>query len=187
MFVKSCTELPVAFDAVRAALLRPPQSWLDGAAAEAGRHADALLLDVGLEVRGHELTRCARLEVGEPVASDRVVSLPIRLRVERDPGLFPSFEGTLDAAWLGAGRTHLALAAQYDPPFGAVGRIADRALLHRVAEVIAQRLLETVAHGLASGDHRAALSGAGSLANEAAPGRARWPWPAPPGIAAGSE
>jgi hypothetical protein len=148
MFLKTYTELPVEFEVVRAALLRHPRTWLEGTAAEAERHAGALLVDVGLELHGQELTRRARLELGSPIATDRVVSLPLRLRAERHAGLFPALEGTLDAAWLGPGRTHLALAAQYEPPFGAAGRVADRALLHRVAEAVARRLLSAIVQGV---------------------------------------
>jgi hypothetical protein len=148
MFLKSVTELEVDFDDVRAAMLGDPHGWLAGLAAAAGDEGDQLLVDVGLEVGGHELSRRARLEVGEPLTTDRVALLPLRLGVEDHERLFPSLEGSLDAAWLGPGRTHLALAATYEPPFGIVGRAVDRTLLHRVAEAVAQRFLEAVAREL---------------------------------------
>jgi hypothetical protein len=148
MFLKSVTELAVDFDEVRAAMLRPPRRWLDGLADVAGDESDRLLVDVGLAVRGRELSRRARLEVGEAVTTDRVVSLPLRMHVEEKERLFPTLDGSLDAAWLGPGRTHLALLAQYEPPFGVVGRAADRALLHRVTEAVTQRFLEAVAREL---------------------------------------
>jgi hypothetical protein len=148
MFLKSVTEMEVDFDDVRAAMLGDPRSWLAGPAAEAGNAGDRLLLDVGLRVGGREASRRARLEMGEPMTTDRVALLPLRLGVEDQQGLFPSLEGSLDAAWLGPGRTHLALTATYDPPIGVGGRAADRALLHRVAEAVAQRFLEAVARDL---------------------------------------
>jgi hypothetical protein len=151
MFLKSVTELPVDFAEVRAAMLRDPRQWLSGLAAAAGDEGDRLLVEVGLEVRGHEVSRPAWLEVGEPMTTDRVVLLPVRLRSEEHEGLFPTLEGSLDAAWLGRGRTHLALTASYEPPFGVVGRTVDRALLHRVAEAVAQRFLEAVGRELAAG------------------------------------
>jgi hypothetical protein len=145
MFLKSVTELAVDFDDVRAAMLRRPRGWLAGPAAAAEDDGNRLLVDVGLQVGGHEISRRATLEVGEPMLTDRVVLLPLRLRVEDHQRLFPSLEGSLDAAWLGPGHTHLALTASYEPPFGVVGRAVDRALLHRVAEAVAQRFLEAVA------------------------------------------
>src|SRR5262245_28867299 len=148
MFLKSVTELAVDFDDVRAAMLRRPHEWLAGPAAVAEADGDRLLVDVGLQVGGHEIGPRATLEVGEPMLTDRVVLLPLRLRVEDHQRLFPSLEGSLDAAWLGPGRTHLALTASYEPPFGVVGRAVDRALLHRVAEAVAQRFLEAAAREL---------------------------------------
>ncbi len=150
MFLKSYTELRLDFATVRNAMLLRPPRWLDGlmdAAEEDGEH---LLTEVGLSVGGHELRRRAWLEVGDPITSERVASLPFRMRVQDHERLFPALEGTLDAAWLGPGRTHLALSAQYEPPFGAIGKIVDRTLLHRVAEVVAQRFLGRAAQHLAS-------------------------------------
>lgn len=151
MFLKSYTELPVSFDEVRTAMLRHPHRWLSGLADAAERDGDRLLVEVGLEVGGRGLSHAAWLEVGVPITTDRIVSLPIRLHTEGHERLFPSLEGSLDAAWLGSGRTHLALTAQYDPPFGILGQAIDRALLHRVAEAVGRRFLESAAERLMSG------------------------------------
>lgn len=148
MFMKAVTEVEVDFDEVRAAMLSDPRVWLASLAAAAEHDGDRLLVDVGLRVVGQEVRRRAGLEVGEPMTADRVVLLPLRLRVEEHERLFPSLEGSLDAAWLGAGRTHLALTVSYEPPFGVVGKAVDRALLHRVAEAVAQRFLEAIAREL---------------------------------------
>lgn len=148
MFMKSVTEVDVGFDEVCTAMQGDPRGWLARLAAAAEDDGDRLLVDVGLQVGGHEVSRRAGLEVGEPMTADRVLLLPLRLRVEEHERLFPSLEGSLDAAWLGPGRTHLALTANYEPPFGVVGRAVDRALLHRVAEAVAQRFLEAVGREL---------------------------------------
>ena len=150
VFLKSHTDVNLDFEAVRPAMLLHPPRWLDGLMDAAEEDGERLLVQVGLSVGGHELSRRARLEAGFPIATERVVSLPLRMRVEDHERLFPILEGTLDAAWLGPGLTHLALAMQYEPPLGVVGRVVDRALLHRVAEVVAQRFLENAARHLAS-------------------------------------
>ena len=159
MFVKSVTEVDVDFEDVRAAMLSDPRAWLANIAATAGEDSDRLLVDVGLQVAGREVSRRAGLDVGEPMTADRVVLLPLRLRIEEHERLFPSLDGSLDAAWLGPGRTHLALTAGYEPPFGVVGRAVDRALLHRVAEAVAQRFLEAAAREL---ETRRLISSAGA-------------------------
>lgn len=148
MFLKSYTELAADFDRVQTALVRQPRPWLAGMAAEVERDGERLLADVGLELGGVQLEGATHLDVGEPAEAGRVTSLPLRLRVDERDRRFPAMEGTLDAAWLGEGRTHLALSLQYEPPSGLGGRTIDRALLHRVAEAIAGQLLERVAAGL---------------------------------------
>jgi hypothetical protein len=148
VFLKSYTELPVSFERVRAAMRQRPREWLANPAADAGRDGQRMLVEVGLEVRSRPVSRPAWLEVGEPVTGERFALLPLRLGVEDQEGLFPTFVGSLDAAWLGAGRTQLALSAQYEPPFGLLGRAADRTLLHRVAEAVAHHFLQEVAERL---------------------------------------
>jgi hypothetical protein len=44
----------------------------------------------------------------------------------------------------------LGLSASYESPLGLVGQIADRTLLHRIAEVTVKDLLENVAKRIAS-------------------------------------
>ncbi len=151
MFLKSVTELELDFDDVRAAMLDHPHAWLAGLAAAAGDDGDRLLVDVGLQVGGHEVSHRARLELGRPMTTDRVVLLPLQVRFDDHQRLLPSLDGSLDLAWLGPGRTHLALTVTYEPPFGIVGQAVDRTLLHRVAEAVAQRFLESVARELEAG------------------------------------
>jgi hypothetical protein len=146
MFLKSHVELAVDFDSVRAAMLRRPHVWLDGLVEAAQRDRAQLLDACHLEWGGG----CpARLDVGQPVTTDRVASLPLRFR-GGDPGWPLAAEGSLDAAWLGRGRTHLALAAQYDAGAARSWPPVDRALVHRVAETVASRFLLTVAARLAT-------------------------------------
>ena len=149
MFLKSYTEIGLPFGEVRDTMARQPRLWLDGLAAAAEQDGRRLLVEVGLEVHGHDVSRLAWLEVGEPVTTGRVSALPFRLLINGG-ALFPELEGTIDAAWLGADRTHLALAAQYEPPLGPLGRAIDRTLLHRVAEAVARRFLDTFARRLAA-------------------------------------
>jgi len=148
MFLKSYTELAADFDRVQIALAREPRPWLSGMAEEVERDGERLLADVGLELGGHQPEGAAHLDVGEPARAGQVTSLPLRLRVDERDRPFPSMEGTLDAAWLGEGRTYLALSLQYEAPSRLSRRAVDRALLHRVAEAIAGQLLGRVAAGL---------------------------------------
>jgi hypothetical protein len=148
MFLKTVTELAADFHDVRPAMLRDPREWLAGLGAEAAEEGDRLVVQVGLDVAGRQVGGRAELEVGEPMTTGRVVILPVRLRARDHRRLFPTMEGSLDIAWLGRERTYLSLGLTYEPPLGVVGRTADRALLHRVAETVAQRFLQAVANEL---------------------------------------
>ena len=149
MFLKTVTELPVEFDVVRASMTGASRRWLTGLAEAAAEDHDRLLVEVGLTVAGRDVTGTARLEMGRAVAlGECVLSLPFQLRMTGHAGLFPELDGGVDAAWLGPRRTHLALTAQYEPPMGVLGRAADGMLLHRVAELIAQRFLDGIADHL---------------------------------------
>jgi hypothetical protein len=166
MFLKSHVELAVDFDAVRAAMLRGPAVWLDGLAQLAERDRAQLLAACRLEGGGP----ChPRLDVGQPISTDRVVSLPLRLQAAEPPAALCALEGSLDAAWLGAGRTHLAFQAQYPAHAGLALPPVDRALLHRVAETVASRFLRTVGRRLAEGcgvDQSSATSAVSSPVGE---------------------
>ena len=48
--------------------------------------------------------------------------------------LLPKLEADLEVGALGPARTQLAIGVRYRPPLGRLGRVADRVLLHRVAE-----------------------------------------------------
>jgi hypothetical protein len=86
-----------------------------------------------------------RVTVGEPLHATRVTSLPIVLADGVTGRMIPALDGSLDAAWLGPGRTQLALSLHYEPPASLADRGLDRALLHRVIEVVAHRALVDVA------------------------------------------
>jgi hypothetical protein len=147
MFLKSVTELAVDFRDVRVAMLSEPRGWLARLAEAAGDDGDQLLLHVGL-AGGHEAGHGGRLEVGDAMTTDQVAMLPLHIQVADEKRLFPSLEGSLDAGWLGCGRTHLAVSATYEPAFGLASELVDRTLFHRVAEAVVQRFLEAVAQEL---------------------------------------
>jgi hypothetical protein len=157
MFLKSHTDVAVRFVVVRDVLVRCPTGWLGEAALDTKQHAEQLLVDVGLDAllgMGRSGQR-VHVDVGEAISTDRLASLPIRLRVEEGGRVVRSLDGSLDAAWLGSDRTHLALSAQYDLPVAMFEGYLDRALLHRVAESASQRFVETAAqHFVETAAHR---------------------------------
>jgi hypothetical protein len=84
------------------------------------------------------------VEIGASKTTAGLLFLPIRWRSATEAGLFPTLEGELEVAALGSARTQLGLSANYEPPLGLMGKIADRALFHRVAEVTVKDFLEGI-------------------------------------------
>ena len=130
------------------ALARDPREWLPGLAKRANHQGDMLLAEVGFG----EVVRIKRtvvVELGDSVRSGSKIVFPLRWVASGASGLFPSLDADLEVAPLRPGRTQLAMSARYDPPFGAMGRAIDRAVLSRVAEATLKDFLDQVAEMIA--------------------------------------
>jgi len=144
VFVRSFVEIAGPYPEVREALLHDVGSWLPGLADSAGASGEARMADVGF---GHSMRvdRTVAVEVGTPIPDDGRTLVPIRWRPESREALFPALDGEIEAAPVGAASTQLSMTARYTPPFGLLGRVADRALLHRVAEATVKDFVDNVA------------------------------------------
>ncbi len=143
MFARYYIELPLSAGDVERALTRAPESWVPGLAREADGRGTRLLAEVGFGEHAR-VERNVEIELGAPVRMAQKTLLPIRWKAADSPGLFPSLEADLEVAPIGPRRTQLAISARYVPPFGAVGRAMDRALLHRVAEATLKDFVDGV-------------------------------------------
>jgi hypothetical protein len=144
VFVRSFLEIDHPYAEVRGALLHDVGSWLPGLADSAGASGEARMADVGFG-RAMRLDRTVTVELGTPIQDEGRTLVPIRWRPESREALFPALEGEIEAAPVGADRTQLSMTARYTPPFGLLGRVADRALLHRVAEATVKDFVDNVA------------------------------------------
>lgn len=152
MYLRTYVDVSLDFEEVRAGMLRDrPPSCLDGAAEAAEKACADLLARAGLRTYWRLPTWPTAVEAAAPITTDRLASLPLCLHAGQ---AVLSRLATLDAGWLGAGRTHLSLSMTYDtPPDSARGhdvlsQFRDRALLHRVYEAVALRYLDSVAENL---------------------------------------
>ena len=120
------------------------ENWLPDMAKEANGHGDRLLSELGFGVGSRRIRKRITVEIGAPRASAGLMFMPIRWHAASDAGLFPTLEGELEIAALGSNRTQLGLSANYEPPLGLFGKIADRALFHRAAEVTVKDFLDRI-------------------------------------------
>jgi hypothetical protein len=154
MFVRYYADLAAPFAEVEARLLDAPERWLPGLLEEAEGRGSTLLAEIGFAV-GEErrIDKEVELRIGEPYRIPGKTVLPITWSATGTQELFPSLEGDLEIAALGEHRSQLALSARYKPPLGAVGRVLDRALLHRVAEATVKDFVDRVVEAVGASTH----------------------------------
>lgn len=151
MFVRYFLDLDDPFENVEAALLADPSSWVPGLAREAEDLGQRLLAEVGFAVNeDRRVDKEVEISFGEPYRALTRTRLPMSWNATGAKQLFPSLEADLEVAGMGASRTQLSISARYRPPLGPLGRILDRALLHRVAEATIKDFLDRVGAAVAA-------------------------------------
>jgi hypothetical protein len=136
------------FEEVGAQIAKGAGNWLPDMANDANGDGEKLLSELGFDLGKRRVARRIKVEIGAPKASAGLIFMPIRWRAATEAGLFPTLDGELEIAALGSARTQLGLSANYEPPLGVLGKIADRALFHRVAEVTVKDFLERIGERL---------------------------------------
>jgi len=132
-----------ALDRLRANL----QEWAD----VAYRDGEQLRARVGpSDTVAHEV----ELEIGMAEIHTTGLVYPIRWTATGARLLFPELTGDLRLSKVGRGRTTLTFKGIYQPPLGSLGRVADRALLGRVAESTIKDWTDRLAAALSSAESR---------------------------------
>jgi hypothetical protein len=162
VFARYFVELPVPPDVIEDALTAQPAEWLGAIAQRANHRGDDLLADVGIGER-HRLERTVELRMGEPIRAATKTVVPISWEASgATRGLFPTLDADLEVAPLGLSSSQLAISARYAPPLGVVGRMLDRAVLHRVAEATIKDFLDQVREAILEvSGHQVTLSADG--------------------------
>lgn len=119
---------------------------LGDSAAVAYRHGEDLLASI---VGPGGIAKTVRLEVGEPLRAETRVSLPLSWTATGPSSLFPTMHADLSITSMGPSLTQVAFHGSYTPPLGVVGRLLDRAVLHRLAELSVKDFVDRVIAALA--------------------------------------
>ena len=135
-------DLPIGV--VEGALLGGECGWIPDIVGRSLEGEDRLLAEVGLG-GAIRLRKTVEVTVGRPHWLGATLVVPIAWQASGARGLFPVLDGSLEVFALGSSRTQLGFSASYRPPLDGVGRVADRALLHRVAEATAKDFVDRVA------------------------------------------
>jgi hypothetical protein len=147
MFIRYFVEVNRPFDEVEAELLRAPAEWIPDLAGEAEARGEGLLAEVGFG-KVLRVERTVRIEFGAPARLEAKTLLPVKWRPAAGGPALPGLDGDLELAAVGPRRSQLSMTASYEPPFGLIGRLADRALLHRVAEATVKDFVDRIARAL---------------------------------------
>lgn len=144
VFLRYYITISRSSDEVESAFVAGAENWLPALVQQANGDGVKMLSELGFELGKGRIEKRIQVTVGRPRHTSGATLVPIRWRAASTSWLFPALDGQLEIAAIGATNTQLGLSASYEPPLGLVGKIADRALLHRVAEVTVKDFLESV-------------------------------------------
>jgi len=141
------------FTAVRAAFLADPRALLADHAS-AAYHEGEVSLRLSPLAKHKRFGKRVVIDVGQPYERGGRLVLPIHWWAPSATRLYPSLEADLEVTPVGNGTTQITLMGRYDPPLAAIGRGADRMLLHHIAEAGIRSFLVKIAGALGDSDAR---------------------------------
>ena len=104
------------------------------------RHGEGLLVRIG----GGAVAKTVLLDLRAPVRGASTTTLPLEWWATGTTALFPRMDAELTVADLGGSLTQVLFQGNYQPPLGSVGRMLDRAVLHRFAEVSVKDFVDRI-------------------------------------------
>jgi len=129
---------------------------LGSLADEAYREGENLRGKIGVGADNGVVAKTVRLVAGTPIRGEQLTTIPLAWEATGTPGLFPKLEADLIVATVGPELSQIAMRGTYAPPLGPLGRVLDRAVLHRVAEASVKGFVDRVARSLGGGGVAAA-------------------------------
>lgn len=148
MLAQASAILPFPSETVEAALITPSHKWSVALDGDGGK----LLASVGITVGRIPVYKHVQLTVGQASVSSGTgrMFLPVDWESVGGPPIFPKMEGTLHVEPYVTGQTKITLNARYDPPFGDLGKLIDRMVMHRVAQVTMTDFVDRLAGALSA-------------------------------------
>lgn len=95
-------------------------------------------------------TREVAVTVGRVTRRQGAVHIPMLWRASGSAMLFPTLEADLIVEAVGTGLTQVTLRGSYKPPLGPIGRLLDRALLHRLAEACVKNFMDRLREAISA-------------------------------------
>jgi hypothetical protein len=117
---------------------------LDELGEDSYREGEELLVRIGHRQHHVVAAKTVRLQAGTPIRERSSIRIPLSWAATGTPRLFPKMTADLMMVPLGDQLTQIRFEGVYQPPLGAVGRMLDRAILHRVAEMSVKDLVDRI-------------------------------------------
>ena len=133
MLIRDFVEVALPIETV-VSRVADPRLWtrvLDG---DLDPDDHTLLARFGISGLFAALGRRAEVRVGAPRRQERGTVIDLQWQAAGGAGWLPVMHADLSLSALGAAATHVEFSGSYSPPGGLPGRVADRVVLHHVAE-----------------------------------------------------
>ena len=147
MFVLYFTHVPLHLGVVEHRL-GELRHTLEDSAGVVYREGEELRAKVGPSVGGY--AKEVKLVIGSAEIRRTGLVYPISWTATGAQALFPKLTGELVLSHLGPEQTKLSLEATYQPPMGPLGRVVDRVVLGRFAELTVKNWVDQLAEALIS-------------------------------------
>jgi hypothetical protein len=141
------------YEQVRDALIQDALTVFQSATKAAASRAQSIAAELHVDRGGIGIKSDINISIKKVEEKVDAVSPPVtRLQLEWEattlPGLFPLMKAELSIYPLTASETQLDFSGIYEPPFGAVGKVMNAVVGHRIAEVSVHRFVNDVARYL---------------------------------------
>ena len=133
MLVRDFIELPMPVEAAVVAVSDPTR-WAAALHGQLGPDERTLLARFGIDGLLPAAAKAVEVRLGSPRHHERGTVIDVQWQPADRSGWYPVMEGDVTLSALDATRTHAEFNGSYVPPGGAPGRVADRLVLHHVAE-----------------------------------------------------
>ena len=138
------------FTEVRDLLRQNPNDIFRRATSGAAGRAESLVATLHVDIAGLEVGKEVRIEVASikehaDPSLGPVIVFQLSWHATEGGSLFPAMKADLSVYRLSKDETQLDLRGSYEPPLGALGKVLDALVMHRVAEASVHRFVVEVA------------------------------------------
>jgi hypothetical protein len=147
MLIQDFVQVKAPYASVRDRLLDTSRRWLTDGASAAYADGERLFLTVSATGGDASLGKRVHIDLGDAYPRGDGLVLPLNWWATGAQRLFPTLDADLEIMPMGPDQVMLTLMGRYEPPLGALGRVVDRLVLHRIAEACVRSFLHrTAAH-----------------------------------------